>query len=45
LKLHKQWFDEYSQLSDKWKREKLQWLQNLSQMNGDNQNIVRREAS
>jgi hypothetical protein len=44
VKLHKQWFDECSELSGKWKHAKLQWLQNLSQMSGDNNNIVKYEV-
>jgi hypothetical protein len=30
---------------DQWKRTKLQWLQDPSEINGDNLNNVRREAS
>jgi hypothetical protein len=46
LKKHKPWFDEAcSKLVDQRKRAKLQWLQDPSEVNGDNLNIVRREAS
>jgi hypothetical protein len=46
LKQHKPWFDEgCSELSDKRKQAKLQWLQDPSEINGDNLNNVRREAS
>jgi hypothetical protein len=46
LKKHKPWFDEQcSQLLDQRKQAKLQWLQNPSEINGDNRNNVRREAS
>jgi hypothetical protein len=42
LKQHKQWFDkECSKLLDQRKHAKLQWLQNPSQMHGDNVNSVR----
>jgi hypothetical protein len=37
LKHNKSWFDdECSKLIDQWKQDKLQWLQNPSQINGDN---------
>jgi hypothetical protein len=43
LKKHKPWFDEgCSKLLD---QRKLQWLQDLSEINEDNLNNVRREAS
>jgi hypothetical protein len=46
LKKHKPWFDEgCSELLDKLKQAKLQWLQDPSEINGDNQNNVRREVS
>jgi hypothetical protein len=46
LKKHKPWFDEgCSKLLDKRKQSKLQWLQDPSEINGDNQNNVRRESS
>jgi hypothetical protein len=46
LKKHKRWFDEgCSKLLDQRKEAKLQWLQDLSEINGDNLNNVRREAS
>jgi hypothetical protein len=38
LKKHKPWFDQRKQT-------KLQWLQDPSEINGDNLNNVRREAS
>jgi hypothetical protein len=42
----KPWFDEgCSDLSDQRIQAKLQWLQDPSQINGDNLNNVRREAS
>jgi hypothetical protein len=46
LKQHKPWFDEgCSKLLD-WRKEfKLQWLQDPSEINGDNLINVRREAS
>jgi hypothetical protein len=37
--------DECSKLIDRRKQAKLQWLQNLSQVNGGNMDNVRREAS
>jgi hypothetical protein len=46
LKKHKPWFDEgCSKLLDQRKQAKLQWLQDPSELNGDNLNSVRREAS
>jgi hypothetical protein len=46
LKKHKPWFDEEcSQLLDQRKQAKLQWLQDPSEINADNLNNVRREAS
>jgi hypothetical protein len=46
LKKHKPWFDEAcSKLLDQRKQAKLQWLQDPSEINGDNLRIVRREAS
>jgi hypothetical protein len=46
LKKHKPWFDEgCSKLFDQRKRAKLQWLHHPSQINGDNFNSVKREAS
>jgi hypothetical protein len=42
LKQHKPWFDRrYSELLDQRKRAKLQWLQDLSKINGDNLNNMR----
>jgi hypothetical protein len=46
FKKHKPWFDEgYSKLLHQRKQAKLQWLQDPSEINGDNQKNVRREAS
>jgi hypothetical protein len=46
LKMHEPWFDEgCSKLLDQRKEAKLQWLQDPSEINGDNLNNVRREAS
>jgi hypothetical protein len=46
LKQHKPWFDEAcSKLVHRRKLAKLQWLQDPSEINGDNLKIVRREAS
>jgi hypothetical protein len=46
LKQHKPWFDEgCSKLLDQVKQTKLQWLQDRSEINGDNMNNVRCEAS
>jgi hypothetical protein len=46
LKKHKPWFDGgCSKLLDERKQAKLPWLQDPSEINGDNLNNVRREAS
>jgi hypothetical protein len=46
LRKHKPWFDEgCSKLLDQRKRAKFHWLQDPSEVNGDNLNNVRREAS
>jgi hypothetical protein len=46
LKHNKQWFDEVcSKLIDQRKQAKLHWLQNPSQINGDNLRNLRRETS
>jgi hypothetical protein len=46
LEQHKPWFDEEcSQLLDQRKQAKLQWLQDPSEINGDNLKNVRRETS
>jgi hypothetical protein len=46
LKKHKPWFNERcSKLLDQRKQAEFQWLQNSSEMNGDNLNNVRPEAS
>jgi hypothetical protein len=46
LKEHKQWFNEgCSKLLDQRKQAKLQWLHDPSEINGDNLNNIRREAS
>jgi hypothetical protein len=46
LKHNKPWLDdEYSKLMDQRKQAKLQWLQNPSQINGDNLQNLRRETS
>jgi uncharacterized protein YaaR (DUF327 family) len=46
LKHNKPWFDdEYSKLIDQQKYDKLQWLQNPSQTNGDNLKNLRCETS
>jgi hypothetical protein len=46
LKKHKRWLDEgCPKLLDKRKQAKLQWLQDPSEINEDNLNNVRREAS
>jgi hypothetical protein len=46
LKHNKPWFDDKcSKLIDQRKQAKLQWLQNPSQINGDNLQNVRRETS
>jgi hypothetical protein len=44
LKKHKLWFDErWTKLLDQRKQAKLQWLQDPSEINGDNLNNIRRE--
>jgi hypothetical protein len=46
LKQHKPWFDKQcSELLDIRKQAKLHWLQNPSQMNGDNMDNARCKAS
>jgi hypothetical protein len=46
LKHNKPWFDDdCSKLIDQWKEAKLQWLQNINQINGDNLQNLRRETS
>jgi hypothetical protein len=46
LEQHKPWFDEgCSELIDVRKQAKLQWLKDASEINRDNLNNVRREAS
>jgi methionyl-tRNA synthetase len=46
LKTHKLWFDkECSKLLDQRKQAKLQWLQDSSEINGDNLNNAGCEAS
>jgi hypothetical protein len=45
LKKHKPWFNEACSKLDQRKQAKLQWLQDPSEMNGDNVKIVRLEAS
>jgi hypothetical protein len=46
LKHNKPWFDdECSKLIDQQKQSKLQWLQNPSQINGDNLKNIRQETS
>jgi hypothetical protein len=46
LKSHKPWFDEEClKLVDQRKQAKVQWLQDLSEVNEDNSSNVRREAS
>jgi hypothetical protein len=45
LKQHKPWFDEeYSKSLDQRKQSELQWLQDPSEINGDNLKNVRRET-
>jgi hypothetical protein len=45
LKKHKPWFDKgCSILLDQRKQDKLQWLQDPSEINGDNLNNIRRET-
>jgi hypothetical protein len=44
LKKYKPWFDEgSSELLDQWKQAKLQWLQDLREINGNNLNNIIRE--
>ncbi|PNF13602.1 hypothetical protein B7P43_G17919 [Cryptotermes secundus] len=46
MKKHKPWFHEgCSKLLDKRKQDKLQWLQDPRELNGDNLNNIRRETS
>jgi hypothetical protein len=46
LRKHKPWFNKgCSEFLDQRKQAKLQWLQDPSEINGDNLNNVRREAS
>jgi hypothetical protein len=46
LKKHKPWFDEgCPELFDQRKQAKLEWLQEPSEINGDNLDNLRREAS
>jgi hypothetical protein len=46
LKKHKPWFDEgCSKLLYQRKQATLQWIENASEINGDNLNNVRRESS
>jgi hypothetical protein len=46
LKKHRSWFDEgYSKIFDGRRKAKLQWLRDPSEINGDNLNNMRREAS
>jgi hypothetical protein len=46
LKHNKPWFDdECSKSRDQWKQAKLQWLQNPSQINGENLQNLRCETS
>jgi hypothetical protein len=46
LKKHKPWFDEgCSKLLDQRQQAKLQWLQDPSEIIGDNLNNIRRETS
>jgi hypothetical protein len=46
LKKHKHWFDEgRSKILDRRKQDKLQWLQDPSEINGDNLNNIRHETS
>jgi len=37
--------EEHSQLSDKRKQAKFQWLQNPNQINGDDMNNIKRETT
>jgi hypothetical protein len=45
LKQHKPWFDEGCSELDLKKQAKVQWLQDPSEINGDNLKNVRRETS
>jgi hypothetical protein len=45
LKKHKPWFNEGCSLLEQRKQAKFQWLQYPSEVNGNNLNNVRREAS
>jgi hypothetical protein len=45
LQQHKPWFHDECSKIDRGKQAKLQWLQNPSQVNGDNMHSVRCEAS
>jgi hypothetical protein len=46
LKFNKPWFDdECSRLTNQRKQAKLQWLQNPTQINGDNLKNLRRETA
>jgi hypothetical protein len=45
LKQNKPWFDDCSKLLYQRKQAKLQWLQNPSQINGDNLQHLSRETS
>jgi hypothetical protein len=45
MKKYKPWFDEGSKLLDQRKEAKLQWLQDPGEINSDNLDNVRREAS
>jgi hypothetical protein len=46
LKKHKPWFDQaFSKLVDQRNQARLQWLQEPSEINRDNQKTVRRKAS
>jgi 5-methylcytosine-specific restriction endonuclease McrBC GTP-binding regulatory subunit McrB len=46
LKKHKPWFGRrHLKLLNQWKHAQLQWVQNPSEINWDNLNNIRREAS
>jgi hypothetical protein len=46
LKKHKPWFDKgRSEVLDQRKQAKLQWLQDPKEINGDNLNNIKRDAS
>jgi hypothetical protein len=45
LEHNKPWFDECSKLIDQQKQAKLQWLQNPSEISGDNLQNLRHETS